>query len=234
MNLLNIVVGLLTAALLIHIRGAYVLAEKQQSAITRLHAYLLHWRSWVLENDVFPVFYLGVEWNKEIDERLARKEGAESLVALKEAKKKKIAEIKEDLEKDAPTFDVEKLKAQLANLPPNSVDHILRYNERFEQNLLDGKTFITDADSSSLGSYYAHLCVDLKMHLIELENKAIALIITVIGSPEAFSVKDSAKELSEIIWKGVLVSKDIDALFTATKKARTKSVVRRTWENMWS
>lgn len=234
MDLLTIFVGLVTAALLIHIRGAYVLAEKQQSAITRLHAYVLHWQSWVLDNDVFSVFYLGVEWNEEIDKRLACKEGPESLVALKEEKRNKIAEIKEGLEKDASTFDVEKLKKQLAKLPPNSVDHILRYSERFQQNLLEGKTFLTDEDASSLGPHYAHLCVDLKMHLIELGNKAISLLVTFIGSPDSFSVKDSAKEISEIIWKGVLVSKDIDTLSKAVNKDRTKSVVRRTWKNMWS
>src|SRR5512139_2141037 len=120
MDLLNILVGLLTAALLIHVRGAYVLAEKQQSAITRLYAYLMHWQSWVLDNDAFSVYYLGVKWNEEIEERMARKEGAECIVALKDEKKKKIAEMREALEKDAPTFDLEKVKTQLTALPPNS------------------------------------------------------------------------------------------------------------------
>jgi hypothetical protein len=232
-NLLDILVGLLTAAFLIHLRGAYVLAHKQQSAITRLHSYLMYWRSWVLDNDAFSIFYLGIEWNKEAKERLAKGEGAASLVALKEEKKKKLDEIRAELEKDSPSFDTTKLKQQLAKLPTNSIDHILRHNELFEQNLLDGKTFLTDDDASALGPYYARLCVHLKMNLIAVGSKVITLVISLIGSPESFSVKDSAKELAEIVWKGVLVSKDMDELFEAVERARNKSLVRLTWNNLW-
>lgn len=233
MDLVNIVFGVLTAALLIHIRGAYIRAEKQRSAATRLYAYLVYWRSWVLENNVFSIFYLGVEWNREIKERIANGGGVESLLALKDEKKNMIDEIRDAIEKEESLVDIKEMKRQLQRLPSNSIDYILRDSERFEQNLLEGKTFLTDEDVSVLDSYYSQLCVGLKMQLIALVSKGIGIIITIVGDPDGFSVKENSKEISDLIWTGVLASKNIDDLFELTNQNKNKSVLRRTWENMW-
>lgn len=232
MELWKILFGLLTAALLIHFRGAYLRAQKQQLVATRLHSYLLYWRSWVIDNEAFSLFYIGAEWNKEIRELLKKGDGAAALVALKDKKREMIKEIRGSIEKEDHKFDVEPLKKQLSRLPTNSVDHILKHCQQFEQNLLDGKTFVTDEDACALGPYYAQLCVDLKMNLISGANKLIGQIVLFLGAPDQFTLKDAAKEISEIFWKGILISKDIDELSNHIEKVSKHTLLELTWKNL--
>ena len=233
MEVWKIVLGVVTAAFLIHFRGAYVQAQRQRAVLTRLHSYLLYWQGWVIDNDIFSLFYIGVEWNKEVRERLAKGEGAESLVKLKEEKKKKIDEIKEALAKEELKLDVDGLKKQLDLLPKDSVAQILRYSERFDQNLLDGKTFVSDDEAAALGPYFSQTCVRLKMTMITMVSKGLALVISLISNPERFAIKDKGKEVADIIWHGVLVSKDIDELSDYVNKRRARSLMRLTWDNLW-
>lgn len=234
MDLSNILLGLVTAAFLIHLRGAYLLAEKQRLAAIRLHAYLMYWQNWVLENNVFSVFQIGAEWNRKIKEQLAQGKGAKELVALEAQQKREVYEIEQALKSGSLFSDLEKIKQEIARLPSNSIDNILRYSERFEQNLFDGKTFLSDEEASVLGPHYARLCIDLKMHMTQLTSKAMALVISAIAAPDDFSLEKKAREITDAVWIGVLVSKDIDYLASQTGQARTQSILSRTWKNLWS
>ena len=236
MDLWQVIVGVLTAALLIYFRNAHVTAQKQKVIATRLRSYLLYWNGWILDNDMFNVFYLGVEWNKEIRETIKKGGGAESLVKLKEEKKKMVDEIKEMIESETDDikFDKETLAKDLNKLPSNTAETILHFAMKSEQNLVDGKTFISDEDASYLGPYFAQICVEMKMNLISMMNQGVGLILAFLADSENFDLKGSANEISQIIWKAVLVSKDIDTLTNRINVYTDESLFNLTLKNMSS
>ena len=236
MDLWQVIVGIFSAALLIFFRNAHVTAQKQKVIATRLRSYLLYWNGWILDNDMFNVFYLGVEWNKQIQETIKKGGGAKDLVKLKEEKKKMVDEIKEMIESEADTikFDKETIVKALNKLPSNTAETILQLAMKSEQNLLDGKTFISDEDASYLGIYFAQICVEMKMNLISMMSQGVGLILEFMSDPENFDLKASAKELSQIIWKAVLVSKDIDTLSNRINVYTENSLFNLTLKNMSS
>lgn len=232
MNLLNILAGLFTAAALIHFRSAYLLAQKQQLVSRRLKSYLLHWQGWVIDNNIFRLFHVGAEWNKEIDELIMRGDGAAEMIALKTKKREMIEEIKTELEKTESTIDFSEIKSQLERLPSNSIEHILKTGTQFEQNVLDGKTFISDEDACALGPYCAQLCVSLKMNLISGANKLLGQIVLFLAAPDKYSAKAASKEIAELFWIAILISKDIDALSKHLNKVSNQSLWTLTVKNL--
>ncbi|MCG2778019.1 MAG: hypothetical protein L6406_20300 [Desulfobacterales bacterium] len=236
MDLWQVIVGIFSAALLIFFRNAHVTAQKQKVIATRLRSYLLYWNGWILDNDMFDVFYLGVEWNKQIQETIKKGGGAKDLVKLKEEKKKMVDEIKEMIESEADPlkFDKETIVKALNKLPSITAETILQLAMKSEQNLLDGKTFISDEDASYLGIYFAQICVEMKMNLISMMSQGVGLILKFMSDSENFDLKVSAKELSQIIWKAVLVSKDIDTLTNRINVYTENSLFNLTLKNMSS
>jgi hypothetical protein len=227
----KIILGLFTAAFLIHFGGAYARAQRQQLVATRLYSYLWYWKSWVLENKVFAVFHIGAEWNKQERELLSKGEGAKGLVKLQEEKRKMVDEIREKIASDDSPVDIEGLKKSLQKLPENTVANLLELCRRNEQNLLDAKTFVTDEDASTLGPYYALTCVRLKMNLIAVFDRGLGEVIKVISDPDNFALQQAASGVAEIIWKGILVSKDIDELTTKVEAIRKQTVLSLSYKN---
>lgn len=181
---------------------------------------------------MFLVFHLGAEWNKEVRNLIAKGEGAESLVKLKDEKRKMIADMKEAIEKGGHNIDIDKVRERVQRLPQFTADEILNYSQRFEQNLLDGKTFVSDEDACALGPYFGQACVRLKMNLISVNSKFAVQFMLLLADPKNFALKESAEELSEMIWKGVLVAKDIDDLSKRVESIADQSVLTLTWKNL--
>jgi len=231
-SILNILVGILTAALLFHFRSAYLLAQRQQLVARRLRSYLLYWQGWILDSNVFKLFHVGAEWNKEIDELIKRGDGAAEMLALKEKKREMIQEIKTELEKADSSVDLSDMQKLLEKMPLNSIDHILKAGTQFQQNLLDGKTFISDDDACVLGPYGAQLCVNLKMNLLSGANKLLGQIVQFLVAPDKYSLKEASKEVSELFWTAILISKDIDALTKHIDRVSKMSLWDLTWKNL--
>ena len=232
MSLLNILAGLLTAALLVHFRSAYLLAQRQQFVARRLRSYLMYWQSWILDNNVFKLFHIGVEWNSEIDALIRNGEGAAEMLALKEKKRNVIQEIKAAIENNKIDLEISNLEKILGRMPSNSIDYIQKTASQFEQNLLDGKSFISDDDACTLGPYAAQVCVNLKMNFISGSNKFLGQIVLFLAAPEKYSISEASKDISDLIWTGILISKDIDTLTKHIDRISKKSLWALTWTNM--
>ena len=104
----EVVAGMATAAFLVHFRNVYTIAQKQRVIAIRLNSYLNYWKIWVLQNDVFGVYYLGVEWNKETKKIVRLGGTAEDLVKLEGEKKKRVDEIKAAIKSGAHEMTLSK------------------------------------------------------------------------------------------------------------------------------
>jgi hypothetical protein len=154
MDITKLLIGLLVAGAAFYIRSAYLLAQRQRLVATRLHAYLSYWQSWVKEHDFFSLYNLGVEWNAEERAIVKKGEGAKGLVALEDRKRALVKEaVKSYMEEQeakavGDTELIATIKQSVASSHGGTVDQMQHALELFEQNLLDGKTFISDDDAS--------------------------------------------------------------------------------------
>lgn len=209
-----------------------LLAQTQKHAAIRLQGYLVYWQGWVIDHDLFGVFHEGVKWNQEIDEILRRGGGAEELVKLKEEKKQLIREVREGVESNDSGFDRSAFVAQIAKLPADAVGSILDYAKNTRQNLIDGKTFISDTEAASLGMSVTQQSIELKMYLLALTDTVIMILLAAVTNPSEFDIKKYSKEISESVWRAVVIAKHIDSLTRAAQRVTSKTILKLTWRNV--
>lgn len=101
-----------------------------------------------------------------------------------------------------------------------------------EQNLVDGKTFISDEDACYLGNYVAQTSIELKMNLKSLMNSGLGLLIVLLANPEEFSLKEHADDIVKLVWKGIVVSKHIDSLSKKVERFNKLDVFDLTIKNL--
>lgn len=197
MPLWQIILGVLTAAFLIFLKNAHLKAHKQKTVATRLRSYLLYWQGFILDNDLFGIFQMGIEWNKEIDQILKDGGGAKDIVALENEKKKELDKLEKQIVTDSDKLKIDKdaIQKTLKKLPQNTTEQILQYAHRYEQNIVEGKTFISDEEACQLGIYVAQLSIELKMNLIQLISSGLGLLIVILSNPEEFDLKEHANDI---------------------------------------
>ncbi|MCG8085311.1 MAG: hypothetical protein JAZ13_06315 [Candidatus Thiodiazotropha taylori] len=233
METYEIIIGIVTAAFLIFLRNANQMAHRQKVVAVRLNSYLAYWKSLILERDLFKLFYVGVSWNEEIREILSTGGKATDIVKLEEEKKKLLEKIKESLESDQERRESLNTAASeaLSKIPAEYRNEILNYLKATEQNLIDGKTYISDEDASYFDQYTAHECIALKMRLISLMSGVVILLLHA-AQDEEFDMNNYSSEFKNILWQGLLVSKGIDILSTSMDQYSSKSVLLLTLDNM--
>ncbi len=234
MDLLSILVGVLTALCAIYFRESLRLAYKQKIVASQLNSYLLYWQGVVIEKDYFSVYYLGTEWNKKIKECLKNDGKAEDLKKIEEEYKKKCLEVKTAIEEENENFkfdlsSIDEGINHLKDIWPTLFD--IFKTER--QNLVEGKTFISDEDASSLGHRSAYWVVELKMRLQSAMDRIMSLIFEIKRS-DSFVLKDYAKAIHDILWDFIIVSRDIDSLTKKAEEVINQSVFWLAVNNMFN
>jgi len=232
--LIEILIGIVTAALLIFFRNASLIAQKQKVAATRLKVYLEYWQTVVLEKDLFGIYHLGVEWNEEV-QRIVKDGGSlEDLAALNKEKKKIHSEFKEFIESgdDELVEPSESLKKAVESFPDKHLSDLLKYASNAEQNIIDGKTYISDEDAALFGPEVARVCIELKVNLISLFSSLIMIYIKALSCEGDFDLKDYSTEFSDIMWKAILISRSIDLMPSRMDQYIEPSIFRLTLRNM--
>jgi len=117
-------------------------------------------------------------------------------------------------------------------LPKNSIEHILKLASVKEQNLIDGKTFISDEEASYLGVYVAQVSIELKMELIFMMNFIVGILVVALSSQKEFDYKEHIDDIVKLVWKGIVVSKHIDTLMRKAELFSKQSVIDLTIKNV--
>jgi len=207
-ELWKIIVGIITAIFLLLIKDAHSKANKQKIVATKFNAYLIYWRGIVLDNDWFEIFYIGVKWNNE--EKKIRIDGGDiqDILKLKTKYKDDMNGFKEFL-----LPEISKLEEQLLKRLP--LEYIELYDNDFikiRQNIIDGKTFITDEEASCLGYYNANNIISFKMELVSVINALNFLILSVSSKTIKYNFTDNIDDIIKLFWQGIIISKHIDHL----------------------
>src|SRR5258705_8733875 len=114
---LKIILGVGATAVAFYFTSSMLLAQKHLIAATRVSGYLTYWQNWIIERDLFGIYYLGMKWNQEIQEIVKKRGGPEEVLKLQQEKKKILSQVKEELEKEGIEFDHEKLVREIQRLP---------------------------------------------------------------------------------------------------------------------
>jgi hypothetical protein len=239
-GVLTIIFGVLTSAVIFYVTSSMVLAQKQLVAATRLASYLSYWQSWILEIGLFPLYHEGMKWNKEVREILRKGGTAKDVLKLEEEKKKFISELKQDIahgdaDKQAQgenEFDKEKLIEAVQKLPKETLPSILEWAKTARQNLIEGKTFISDEEATSLGLAFTHNSIQLKMHLLDVIDAGSWLIVSLVSAPAEFNIESLVDQIAKMLWKGILISRNIDTLSDSARALSSKSVLSLTLRNI--
>jgi hypothetical protein len=100
------------------------------------------------------------------------------------------------------------------------------------QNMIDGKTFISGEEAASLSVAFTNKCIELKIGILDLVDGATPLALSLLSAPEHFDVNSFSDEIFQLAWKGIFVSKNIDAIAPAARAMSSKSAIALTWQNI--
>jgi hypothetical protein len=231
MDILKIIITALATIAAFYVTSSILLAQKQLVAATRLSGYLTYWQNWIIENGYSRVYALGLLWTQEEEEIRKRGGGPADLIKLQAEKKKRLSDVRQLLEKD---FQVDSagLVEVFSRFPKESVPGVLESSKITRQNLIDGKTFISDEEAATLGVAFAHKSIELKMGIIDLIDGGTNFAVTLLTAPAEFDIKKHSKEISELLWKGILVSRNIDLIAKAARVISSKSVLALAIQNI--
>lgn len=230
MDVLKIVLGTVVTVFGFYATSCLLLAQKQLAAATRLNGYLRYWQNWILEYGISKVYALGIVWNQENLEVQKRGGDVTELMQLEEQRKVQLNLIKELIEKGMDLgFDKRRVMRQVRDLSRESVED---YARQTRQNLVEGKTFTSDEEATTLGVSFTVKCIELKMGLIDLIEGATSLLITIMSHPDDFETREYAEEIASLVWKGICLSRNIDLVSRAAGATASKSLVSLTWQNI--
>jgi len=232
MEVFTLISGVIVGAIIFYVRSAILLAHRQKEAAIRLLAYLYYWREWLIDHDAFALAYIGISWNEEIRELLGKGGTIEDVVNLEEEKKKIVERIQEEVSKLDISDKLPEVLAVIEKLPSDSLDKVLESMKVLRQNLIEGKTFISDSEAVSMGLHVMTKSISVKMNIISMADTILTIIFGLLADKDNFKIDRYAKEVSVIVWKGMKVSRDIDMLINIAKRESSKSIFTLVVENL--
>jgi len=230
----TIIVGLISAAIIFYVRSSMIHAQKQKIAAIRLQGYLFYWQNFVIDNDLFSLFYYGVKWDEELKNIYKSGGKIEDAVKLEEEKKNIISEIKNKIENGEIADNKSEISKILAKFPSITGETLLELAKITKQNLIEGKIFINDTEAASLGSAVSLQSIELKMHLISILDVVTMILVTALNNPKEFKINEYGKELSQCAWKGIVASKNISSLTKISNTVASMSIMHLTIKNIFN
>jgi hypothetical protein len=232
---LPILIAVLTGAIIAYISASLLLAQKQLVAATRLQSYLFYWQNWIMiENNLLPILHEAKEWNKQIREiRNRGGDWPQELVKLRDRKREQyLIQVQAQIEKEGFELPNNLLAEEMRKFPKEMVGSILDWTKTSRQNIIEGKTFISDEEAVSMGLGVTDKVIELKMGIIDLIDGMSTIMLSAVTMPEEFSFKDHAKAIAKMMWTGVVVCRNIDSLFEYAHVFTRRSVLKLTLMNI--
>jgi len=232
-KMISIVIGIFGALLGVYFREAVRLANNQKSITSRLNAYLLHWQTIILEEDgVFDITYIGTKWYKDYMKLIKSGSDINEIAKLNNEYEDKLKEIKENILNGNNDIKInEKELSSRLNKIKHRMPELLETLKLSRQNIIDGKTFITDESASYLGIHSSACIIELKMRLISVLDIAHVIFYD-FSQKDDFKIKDNAEEIYKLIRYTILFSKAMEMVKLKVQYFQSCSTLSLTFKNM--
>lgn len=233
-KLISVIIGVIGALLGVYLREALRLAYQQKAIASRLNSYLLYWQKTILEEEhLFDITYLGIEWHKEYINAIHKGFSAEDLVKLDEKWEKKIKEIKEAIENEDPTLNIneEEVNEQIAKVK-HRFGVLLEFLNSTKQNIMDAKSYISDQEAGLLGFYTSDSVIELKMRMISLIETGYLLVTDIQMKDDRIKLKEHANELYSLFRAAILTSKSMERVKSRVYYIKEQSLGKLILKNM--
>ena len=229
---IHILAILFVLAISIHIKNAYVLAQKQKLSITQLNAYLAYWKSAIDEQGLL-IHVNSSGTMRSLQQTLIKAKYTNDWTAVTEAKTQIHQEIEKALAEDENILGESIRKIQRLYEPyPDAPNFIRREVDSISQNILDGKAFVRDDDASSLGYFCTHTCVSLKMNAISFLGEFACIVTLILRDHKEFHSEIKSNYLS-LLGKGLHILVDMEMLSGKLRSLENRTVLRLAWRNFW-
>ncbi|NQZ51856.1 MAG: hypothetical protein HRT95_17275 [Moritella sp.] len=229
-----ILIGVVAALVGIYFREALKQAHIQKNASRRLIAYLNFWNKNILDWDVFSIVYVGEQWRDEILEACSKSGNTETILAIDEVYENKLKKLRDAIKNKDPNlkFDIQELSEKIKKLTPLFMGQFLDAQKVSKQNIIEGKTFISDEEAAALGVDVANRAIHIKLRLVSLIDNGTILLIHLSENREQLDISDYSDEIYQCVRVGVLMYQDFKPLKEQAEFVNTQSIFKLTLKNM--
>jgi hypothetical protein len=92
-------------------------------------------------------------------------------------------------------FDKDKLIEAIQKLPKETLPGVPEWAKTARQNLIEGKTFISDEEATALGLAFTQKSIELKMHILEVIDTGSWLMVSLVSAPAELKMERRPKRL---------------------------------------
>jgi type II secretory pathway pseudopilin PulG len=233
MKLIALIIGIAGALLGVYFRESLRLANQQKIIVSRLRSYLLYYQTIILEEgDLFQITNVGTQWHNEYLDMIKKGEPVENIIKLNESYEEKLKGLKKMMVAgdEGLNFDSEEFKGAI-KLVKRRAAELIKTIELSRQNIIDGKTFITDGDAALLGEHISYRVIELKMRLLNLIDSG-HVIIWEIDRNDTFEVEKHAEEIYRVIRATIIFSRCMESTIHSIERIQSPSVLALAYSNM--
>ena len=230
----TVLIGVVAALVGIYFREALKQAHTQKNASSRLLAYLNYWNKNILDWDVFSIVYVGEQWRKEKIKAYSKSRSAEDILAVNEEYEAKLKELRDAIKNKDPElkFDHKEISEKFKKFTPKVMEQFLEAQKTYKQNIIEGKTFITDEEAATLGSDVADRAIHIKLRLVSLIEHGTSLLLHIAENKEKLEISDYADEIYQCLRVGILMYQDFEPIQERARQINQQSIFNLALKNM--
>jgi len=231
LDLSSLLLAIVAGATIFYIRSAMLRAHQQKNSAIRFLGYLQNLRFRITDSEFFAIFYEGIKWNEDIKNILSSGGGVKELVELETKKKEIVKELKEEIF-NAIDNGMDDIISGSKNYPRIVLPGMFDQIQRDRQNLIEGKIFISDEEAACLGPAVTSSSIQLKMDIVEALDAVTLVIFSFLEAPDKFNLRNYDPQMTTLLWKTVVVTKNIEFLTKICESISSMSIFQLTMRNL--
>jgi hypothetical protein len=231
-KLIWLMVGVVGTLLTMYYRESLRRAHEQKLIATRIEALVMNLMKTFLEGELRTVFVVGKTWDDELTQALV-KGGKKALAKVTDDHRKLMENLKAQIQTGSPWVDkaIDTMRQEFKQMHEDVFDYHTRKFERERDDIIAGRSFVSDEDAAKLSVVAAYYVLELRTSYLEIIDKYLLLAIT-LRKTEFLGLKES-RDLFYPIVKGLIeVSERIASLSQYAQAIRQRKILKLTFQNM--
>lgn len=114
------------------------------------------------------------------------------------------------------------------------MDQFFEAQKIYKQNIIEGKTYITDEEAASLGSNVANKAIHIKLRLVSLIESGTNLIVRISENKKQLDISNYSDEIYRCLRIGILMYQDFKPIHSQATQINQTSIFNLALKNMLS